>query len=165
VGGGPRLRTPWLTVGLAAALALGTASFGLPAFPLATDGLLTIALGLLAEPWLGARRTLASGAAALGLAALAPGAPLGLGSAALALALGWAGSLAFVRLRRERVLGVRTRSAIDGSVPLVLALALHASLRAPSLAAPLLAALGGFAVAPLLLRAGPEGGTLPRHLD
>jgi hypothetical protein len=153
-----RLQVPWLTGALALGLLLATWLGARPPLRLATDALLVIALGLLAEPWLGALRTLASGAVGLATAALAGGAPLGLGSAALALALGWAGSLVFVRLRHERVLGVRSRSALDAGAPLAAALLAHALAVAPSVGAPLLAALAGFAVAPLLLRAGPEGG-------
>jgi hypothetical protein len=86
-----------------------------------------LALGLLAERWLGARPLLVAGLAALlaaGLAArpagLAAFAPL----AAPALASGWLGLLACARLLRERTLAVRERSAFDLALPLGLAFAL-----------------------------------------
>ena len=147
-----RLHFPWLTAALALALGLALVQGSQPPLRFATDLLLLVALGLLAEPWLGALRTLASGVAALLAASALPGEPSGLALAPLALALGWAGSLAFARLCRERVLGVRFRSALDTGALLGLALAAHALSVASGGAALLLAGLAGFAIAPLLLR-------------
>jgi hypothetical protein len=158
-----RLRFPWLTAGLGLAFVLafasGAGTHETPRF--ATHLLLLLSLGLLAEPWLGSLRTLASGAAALLAASALPGHPIGLTLAPLALALGWAGSLVFARLRREPVLGVRFRSALDSGALLVVALAAHALSLASGGAALTLAGLAGFAVAPLLLRGWQEG-SVPR---
>jgi hypothetical protein len=104
------------------------------------------------ESALGARRLAASGAAGLLAArALAGAGPL-LGLAPLGLALGWAGLLAFVRLRHEPALGVRLRSALGGSLWLAPLLAVHALAAGVPARAAAGAALAGALVAPLLLR-------------
>jgi len=155
---GVRLRRPWLAGGAALVLAL-TGSLGpspVPALRLATDLLLLLSVGLLAEPWLGARRVLASGVVALlaaGAVAPVEGWPA---LAPLALALGWAGLLAVVRLRREPELGVRFRNALDMGALLAFALALRGWAVGGG-AALALAALAGALVAPVVLRDWPEG--------
>jgi len=157
-----KLHRPWLTCGLALAfgVAFVLAPREAPALRTATNVLLLVSLGLLAEPWLGAWRVLASGAAAW-LAASAATASPWRALAPLAFALGWAGLLAAVRMLREPELSVRFRSALDGGVLLSLAVAAHAlSLHAPPLGLAS-AALGGALVALLTLRHWPEG-TGPR---
>lgn len=153
-----RLRFPWLTaaLGLAFVLVFALAPGTHETLRFATNLLLLVALGLLAEPWLGSLRTLASGAAALLAASALPGDAIGLALAPLAPALGWAGLLVFARLRREPVLGVRFRSALDGGALLVVALGAHA-LSLASGAGLLLAGLAGFGIGPLLLRGWQEG--------
>jgi len=152
-----RLRRPWLTAALVLGLgfAAGVAgAFGLRA---AASLLLLLAVGLGVEPVLGAARLFAGGGAAL-LAAFASAAGgVALANAPLAVALGWAAQLVFVRLRREPALGVRTRSALDGGlllVPVLIAHALGAGVEARALAA---AALAAALLAPLLVRRWPEG--------
>jgi hypothetical protein len=146
-----RRHAPWLTPALA--LAFG-AAFALtpergPVLPFATALALCVAVGLVAEPWLGAGRALASAAAGALAAALLAGVPA-VALAPLAPALGLAGTLAFARVRRERGLGVRMRSALDAAAPL--GLALLATALASGLGAAALGALAaGAAVAPLLL--------------
>ena len=158
-----RLQLPWLTAALCLGFALvfGFASGTQETLRFATSLLLLVSLGLLAEPWLGATRTLASGAAALLAASALPGEGSGLALAPLALALGWAGSLAFARLRREPVLGVRFRSALDSGAVLVVALAAHALWLASGGAGLLFAGLAGYGIGPLLLRGWQEG-SVPR---
>jgi len=158
-----RLRFPWLTaaLGLAFVLVFAFAPGTHETLRFATNLLLLVALGLLAEPWLGSLRTLASGAAALLAASALPGDGIGLVLAPLAPALGWAGVLAFARLRREPVLGVRFRSALDGGALLVVALGAHALSLASGGAGLLLAGLAGFGIGPLLLRGWQEG-SVPR---
>ena len=149
-----RLRFPWLTAALGLAFALSSGQVaGPPELPrFATNLLLLLSLGLLLEPWLGSLRALASGALALLVASVGASGGIGFALAPLALALGWAGALAFTRLRREAVLGVRFRSALDGGALLGLALVAHALASAPGGAGLLFAGLAGFSVAPLLLR-------------
>lgn len=153
-----RLQFPWLTAVLCLAFVLVFAlePGGHETLRFATNLLLLASLGLLAEPWLGALRTLASGAAALLVASALLGDGIGLALAPLAPALGWAGSLVFARLRREPVLGVRCRSALDSGALLLVALAAHALSLASGGAGLLLAGLAGFGIAPLLLRGWRE---------
>jgi hypothetical protein len=144
---------PWLALALVAALALALA--GAFRFMLATDLLLALGLGLVAERWLGRLPLLASGlAAALAAAWLErPAEWLGLASlAARVLPASWIGLLAFARLRRERELSVLARSAFDLTAPLAFAFAVYAL---ASGMRPLLlgmALLVGFATAKLVLR-------------
>ena len=149
---------PWLTAALVLGLGVAAGSTGLRA---ATDLLLLLAFGLVAEAALGAVRLALCGAAALLAARICAAGGATLALAPLALALGWAGLLAFVRLRHEPTLGVRTRSALGGSLwlaPLLVVHALAAGVPARALAA---AALAGVLVAPPLLRRWP--GSLPPH--
>jgi hypothetical protein len=149
-----RPHLPWLT----ATLALALAGLGLAAqapLRLASDLVWLVVLGLLAEPWLGAVRALASGAAAAGTAALLAPAGALVSLAPLAVALGWAGTLSVLRLSREPLLGVRLRSALDAGAPLGLALVLHALGFGAAPLALLAAALAGALVAPLVLRGRP----------
>lgn len=160
-----RLQFPCLTLGLGLIFAL---IFALEPGQQATlrfwtNLLLLLGLGLLAEPWLGSLRTLASGTAALLVASALPGRDIGLVLTPLALALGWAGSLVFVRLCREPALGVRFRSALDSGALLALALAAHALALASDGASLLLAGLTGFGIAPLLLRGWREGSAPRLH--
>ena len=151
-------RLPWLTVTLALALAALGVEQGLAAqapLRLASDLLWLVALGLLAEPWLGAVRALASGAAAACAAALLAPAGALVSLAPLAVALGWAGTLAVLRLSREPLLGVRLHGALDAGAPLGLALVLHALGFGAAPLALLGAALAGALVAPLALRGRP----------
>ncbi len=157
-----KLHRPWLTLALALAFGVGLvlAPQAGSALRSATNVLLLVSLGLLAEPWLGGWRVLASGGAAW-LAASAATASPWLALAPLALALGWVGLLAAVRMLREPELSVRFRSALDGSALLSLAVAAHAlSVGAPPLGLAC-AVLAGALVALLVLRHWPEG-TGPR---
>ncbi len=161
----PALRPvrPWLTLALMGALVLAFA-----VAPGAAAGLrftvhllLLFSIGLVAEPWLGRLRVFASGGAALLVASVLPPSAAWLELAPLALALGLAGSLVFVRLRREHALSVRVRSALDGSVLLVLVLVAYGLVTVGGVA--LLAALAGCLVAPLVLRHWPEGSSPRLH--
>jgi hypothetical protein len=158
-----RLHRPWLTAAAVLALVLTFALEPHPVGPLsfATDLLLLLTFGLLAEPWLGALRVLATGAVALLAAGAVAPAEQWLALAPLALALGWAGLLAVVRLRREPELSVRFRSALDAGALLALVLGVRALAVGESLAALTLAALAGVLFAPLVLRGWP-GGARPR---
>ncbi len=148
---------PWLTAALVAAFALLFAFTPAQGDTLrfVTNLLLLVSVGLVAEPWLGARRVLVSGAFALLAAGVA--APSGISSvlAPLAPALGWASLLCFLRLRRESVLSVRARSACDGGLLLALAIVLHA-LSVAGVVPVAGAALAGLLVAPLLLTRWPD---------
>jgi hypothetical protein len=154
------LARPWLTaalaLGLGAAAGVGGA-FGLRA---AADLLWLLAVGLVAEPTLGALRLAASGGVALLTACAVGGAGAWLALAPGALALGWAALLVSARLRREPVLGVRARSTLDGGLLLALALAAHALGAGAAARALAAAALAAALLAPLLLRRWP-GGTGP----
>jgi len=155
-----RLRRPWLTGALV--LGLGFASGVAGAFGLraATDLLLLLAFGLLAEPSFGAVRLAASGGVALLAAfAVAPGGA-GLALAPLTLAFGWAALLACARLCRDFALSVRTRSACEGGLLLLPVLAAHAFGAGAPGRALTAAALAAALVASLLLRRWP-GGTGP----
>jgi hypothetical protein len=158
------LRPRWPVVTLAGLLALGVA-FGLAApggaaLGFAINLLLLASLGLLAEPWLGPLRLLASaGAGALAAGVLTAGS-LALAGVPLALGLGLAGTLGFARLRREPTLSVRFRSALEAAAPLVLAVVAHA-LATGLGAAALGAGLAGALLAPLLLR--PERASARLH--
>ena len=157
-----RLHRPWLTLalGLAFGVAFALEPQGGSPLRMATNVLLLVGVGLLAEPWLGALRVLASGGAAW-LAASAASSSLWFGWAPLALALGWLGLLGAVRMLRESALSVRFRSALDGSALLSVAVAAHAlSVGAPPLGLAC-AVLAGALVALLVLRRWPEG-TGPR---
>jgi hypothetical protein len=162
-----RLQFPWLTAALCLGFALvsvsGLASGTQETLRFTTNLLLLLSLGLLAEPWLGATRTFVSGALALLTASALSGDGIGLALAPLAPALGWAGSLVFARLRREPVLGVRFRSALDSAALLVVALGAHALSLASGSAALLLAGLVGFGIGPLLLRGWQEGSAPRLH--
>jgi hypothetical protein len=148
------LRFPWLCTALALACgaALATAAEGRLA--LATQLLFLLSFGLPAERWLGPKPLLASGAVGALIGALVfplPAASLAQ-QVAPALSAAWVGLLAFVRLRREVELPVLARSAFEWLAPLALAFAVQG---VASGASPLplgLAALAGFAVAPLVLR-------------
>ena len=160
-----RLRFPWLTaaLGLAFAVAFAFVPGTQETLRFTTNLLLLVAFGLLAEPWLGSLRTLASGVVALLAASVLPGVEVGLTLAPLALALGWAGSLVFARLRREPVLGVRFRSALDSGALLVVALAAHAVSLGSGRTGLWCAGLAGFGIAPLLLRGWQEGSAPRLH--
>jgi len=160
-----RPQFPWLTAALCLGFALvfGFASGTQETLRFTTNLLLLASLGLLAEPWLGATRTFASGALALLTASALPGDGIGLALAPLAPALGWAGSLVFARLHREPVLGVRFRSALDSGALLVVALGAHALSLASGGAGLLLAGLAGFGIGPLLLRGWQEGSAPRLH--
>ena len=154
------LAWPWLTAALALGLGAALGAAGALGLRAATGLLLLLAIGLVAEPPLGALRLAASGGVALLAARLFGAADGCLALAPAALALGWAALVVFARLRREARLGVRARSALDGGLLLAVGLAAHAL--GAGAAAPALAA-GAFAAAlaaPLLLRRWP-GGTEP----
>lgn len=157
-----KLHRPWLTLALALALsvAFALAPQDVSALRAATNVLLLVSLGLLAEPWLGAWRVLASGAAAW-LAASAASASPWRALAPLAVALGWAGLLAAVRMFHEPELSVRCRSALDGGALLSLAVAAHALGLGAAPLGVAAAALAGALVASRTLRHWPEG-TGPR---
>jgi hypothetical protein len=163
-----QLRRPWLTAALVLGLGLAAGATGAFGVRAAACLLLLLAVGLSVEPVLGAVRLFAAGGAAL-LAAFALGdvpsavaftnVPLAVSftNVPLIVSFGWAAPLVFVRLRREPVLGVRTRSALDGGlllVPLLIAHALGAGVEVRALAAATLAAA---LLARLLLRRWPEG--------
>jgi hypothetical protein len=149
-----RARLPWLAPALALALAGAPAPEG--AFAPATGAgiLFALALGLLAERWLGARPILVCGVAALLAAGLAER-PAGAASLALvaapALASGWLGLLACARLFRERTLAVRERSAFDLALPLGLAFVLTALAWGASPAALVVGGAAGLAAGLLVL--------------
>jgi hypothetical protein len=156
----PRLHRPWLAVALAAAfvgagLALGTE----PPLALATDGLLLLAVGLVAERWLGHAPLLASGAAGVlagGLVAFPALLAAPAGFAVRALGAAWIGLLVFTRLRRAAALSVLARSAVDATAVVALAFGVHALASGASPLALAAAALAGSAVAPLVLRHTPH---------
>jgi len=150
-----RVHPPWLTVALAAVLGLAFASASDGKLGLATELLFLLSLGFLAEPWLGPLRLLASGAAALIAGGWVEPAATVAGLAALAARLlpaSWIGLVAFTRLLRERGLSVRERSGFDLAAPLALGFVVEAFASGASLLPLGLAALAGFAIAPLVLR-------------
>jgi hypothetical protein len=149
------VRPPWLTLALGAALASALAATGTGRLDVATHALFLLAFGLLAECRLGARPALAAAAAAglaAGLAEPPSGAAGFAACVAHALPAGWIGLVAFARALREPGLSVRARSALELVAPLALAFAAHGAASGASALALGLAALAGFAVAPLVLR-------------
>jgi hypothetical protein len=158
---GPAPGRPWLSGALALGLGAAAALSGALGLRFATDLLLLLAAGVIAEPVLGAVRLAASGAAALALTRLLAAGVPALALVPLSLALGWLALIALARLRREPWLGVRARSALEGGMliaPLALVQALADGV-APG--AQLAAALAAALLAPLLLRRWPEG--MPPH--
>jgi hypothetical protein len=156
----PRLHRPWLSLALASALAgAGLALAREPRLALATDVLLLLAVGLVAERWLGRAPLVASGAAGLlagGGAGMAAFLAAPAGFAARALCAAWIGLLAFARLRRAAALSVLARSAFDATAAVALAFGAHALASGASPLALAAAALAGSAVAPLVLRHTPH---------
>lgn len=155
----PRAR-PWLTAALVLGLGAAAAAGGAFGLRMAADLIWLLAVGLAAEPTLGALRLGASAGAALLAACAVAGVGAWLTLAPAAFALGGAVLLVLARLRRERVLGVRARSALDGGVLLAVALAAHALGSGATARALAAAALAAASLAPLLLRRWP-GGTEP----
>jgi hypothetical protein len=145
-----RLHRPWLSAAVAVLLAGALVTRPVGRLALATDGLLLLAVGLLAERWLGRGPLVASGAAGL----LAGGllAPPSLVESARALAAAWIGLVAFARLWREAELSVLARSAFEAAAPLALILCVHAFASGAGLLPLAAATLAGFAAAPLVLR-------------
>ena len=149
-----RLHVPWLCAALALACGAALVAGVEARLALATQLLFALAFALPAERWLGPLPVLASGAAgALAGALVPPPAEASLAQqVAPALAAAWLGLAAFVRLGREAELPVLARSAFGGLAPLALAFGAYAVASRASLAGLGLAALAGFAVAPLVLR-------------
>ena len=154
------LARPWLAAALALGLGAAFAAAGALGLRAATDLLLLLAIGIAAEPPLGALRLAASGGVALGAAHLVGAADGWLALAPGAIALGWAALLLVARLRREPLLGVRARSALDGGLLLAVGLAAHTLGAGPAARAPVAGAFAAALLAPLLLRRWP-GGTEP----
>jgi len=157
--GAPRPHRPWLGVALAAALA-GAVAFGAgERLALATDGLLLLAVGLVAERWLGRTALVASGAAgvlAAGLLASASLLAAPASFAARALCAAWIGLVAFARLRRADPLSVLARSAFDATAAVAFAFFVQALAAGASPLALAAAALAGCAAAPLVLPRTPH---------
>jgi hypothetical protein len=149
-----RLHLPWLCPALALVCGAAPASGAESPLALATQLMILLAFGLPAERWLGPMPLLASGLVGVSSAALVSprlvaGFPLPL---APALSAAWIGLLAFVRLRREAGLPVLARSAFEWLAPLALALAVCGVASGAGALTLGLAALAGFAAAPLVLR-------------
>ena len=142
-------RVPWLATALAPAAGFALYESASP-LGLAPDLLFALAFALSVERWLGRLALLAAAVTGLGAASLAgPAAPASFAACGAAASCGL---LAFARLVREGRLGVLARSALDGTALLALAFGLYElAVDAPGRALAV-AALAGFALAPLVLR-------------
>jgi hypothetical protein len=146
---------PWLSLGAALAGSLALLPGAAQPLPLTAWLLLSLGFGVVVEGWLGLGAAIGSAFAGLGAAyVLGDSTPAAGAAAALMpqlVSAAWIGLLGFARTLREAELPVLTRSVIDTVLLIALGFSAVALASGSHPRLLLLAALGGFASAALVL--------------